>query len=67
MACECWFHRYHVVHICGCGQLIDHSQGAWDQHKFHGGNWETFPSELYRHDDTPESIRERARQEGCKK
>jgi hypothetical protein len=57
--CDCWFHRYHVVHICACGKLIDHSQGTMDEHRFHG-NMESFPSNLYRHNDTPQMLKDRA-------
>lgn len=62
--CECWYHRYHVVHICSCGEIIDHSQGTWDIHKFHMNRdeFESYPSELYRHGDTPETLRDRALQ-----
>ena len=57
--CECWYHRYHVVHICGCGQLIDHSQGSWDTHKNCEGRMEDYPSCVYRHGDTPGTLRAR--------
>jgi len=54
--CECLYHRYHVVHICACGKLIDHSQDTMDKHREHGG-MEGYPSDLYKHGDTPEILR----------
>jgi hypothetical protein len=31
----CMMHRYHVVHICGCGTLHSHSQGDCNDHRLH--------------------------------
>ena len=63
MACDCLFHCYHVVHICDCGQLIPHSQAAWDEHKDHNGMY-TISSDLYQHGDTPETLRQRVEESG---
>lgn len=45
--CECLVHRYHVAHLCACGEIISHSQAAWDAHKFHAGMID-FDPELYK-------------------
>ena len=54
--CECRYHRYHVVHICGCGEVISHSQADWDAHRHHNPQMRTIPSSLYRHGDTAETL-----------
>ena len=33
--CLCTIHRYHVAHICSCGLIYAHSQGACDTHRSH--------------------------------
>ena len=34
MACDCPFHRYHVMHLClDHGKAISHSQADCDQHR----------------------------------
>jgi hypothetical protein len=54
--CSCLYHRYEIVHICPCGELISHSQGDWDEHRFHEGDWRTVHSSLYRHGDTAQDL-----------
>lgn len=56
--CECVIHRYHIGHLCLCGEVISHSQAAFDYHKFHGGmlDFDTF---WYKHGDTLADIFDR--------
>ena len=58
--CDCEFHRYHLVHICRkCNVVTTHSQADWEEHKHHG-DFESIPSQYYRHGDTPDALRLRA-------
>jgi hypothetical protein len=65
MSCECWFHRYHVVHtIVGDPVTVyAHDQFAWDTALAPalraGQTVETWPSEQYRHRETADELRER--------
>lgn len=58
--CDCIYHRYHVVHVCPCGQLISHSQSAWDAHRLHQGEWVTLDSSKFEHIDTAEDVKRKA-------
>lgn len=58
LGCDCPIHRYHVAHICACGEVISHSQSAWDAHRFHGGML-NFSPEWYKHGDTSEEVFDR--------
>jgi hypothetical protein len=51
----CVIHRYHVVHLCGCGKLYSHSQGDCNEHKLHpiGIN---IPSRFYNHGETAKQL-----------
>ena len=49
--CDCIYHRYKNVYICGCGKLVSNSQDDWSEHKLHK-NGILIPSEYYWHDDT---------------
>ena len=50
MDCECWYHRYHVAHLCHtCRKVVDHSQGSWDQHRGH--DLENFNPHLFSDQD----------------
>ncbi len=51
----CMYHRYHVVHICGCGKLHSHSQGDCDAHRLHKIGID-IPSEYYYHGDTADML-----------
>ena len=55
--CECLIHRYHVAHICQCGEIIAHSQSAWDYHKNHGEMVSFNPTLHYAHGDSVETLR----------
>ena len=54
----CIMHRYESVYICGCGQLISHSQGDWDEHRLHPIGI-SIPSEYYAHGDTAKDLFDR--------
>ena len=58
--CDCIYHRYHVVHVCGCGALISHSQGDWNEHRLHEGEMVTLDSAKYQNGDTAETVVEKA-------
>lgn len=60
----CEFHRYQTVYICGCGKLVSHSQGAWNEHRLHP-NGISIPIEYYRHDDTASTLFDRCHAYGC--
>ena len=49
--CDCIFHRYKTVYICGCGKLVSHSQSDWNEHRLHP-NGINISSEYYWHEDT---------------
>jgi hypothetical protein len=63
MQCECWHHRYHMVHIIdGDDRVYCHSQSQWDDlRRIHGNSLNdkihSFPSELYKHGMTAEEIK----------
>lgn len=61
--CECLIHRYHVAHLCACGEVISHSQGDFDSHKHHGGMIGFHP-DLYEHGDGFTDVWERLGREG---
>ena len=52
--CPCLFHRYHIAHICECGQLYSHSQSECDEHRFH--DCISFDSGFYQHGDTAKGV-----------
>lgn len=56
-ACECIFHRYHVVHVYR-GLLYDHSQGTWDAvlRDADPGEIRHYPSSEYRHGMTADEL-----------
>jgi len=63
MKCDCWYHRYHVVHcIPESEKVFDHSQGTWDDKLRSQPEIETYPSELYQHEMTASELREAYRQ-----
>lgn len=47
----CLYHRYETVYICGCGKLVSHSQGDWNDHRLHP-NGINIPSYRFYHGDT---------------
>lgn len=56
-ACECLFHRYHVVHVYQ-GVVYDHSQGTWDEVLRDADPQEIrhYPSSEYRHGMTGDEL-----------
>ena len=58
--CECQYHRYHVVHVCGCGKLHSHSQADCDAHRRCTGESITLNSDQYVHGDTADDVRRKA-------
>jgi len=59
--CECWYHRYHIVHtLPGDEMVYDHSQGVWDTDLKGKEGIETYPSYLYKHGMTAMQLREAA-------
>lgn len=61
--CECIFHRYSTVYICGCGKLVSHSQADWDAHRLHP-NGINIPSKRFKHGDNAASLFDRMHIEG---
>ncbi len=56
--CECWYHRYHVVHtLPGDERVYDHSQGTWNGDLRGRQDVESYPSELYEHGMTASQLR----------
>lgn len=64
LPCDCIMHRYNTVYLCGCGQLISHSQGDWNDHRLHP-NGINIPSEYYHHGDTAQTLFDRLQVYGC--
>ena len=56
--CECRYHKFSVVHICKCGNIISESVDDRQNHFTHGIA-ETIPSHLYRHGDSVETLQHR--------
>jgi hypothetical protein len=54
-SCPCLAHRYHVVHICGCGELYTHSQGDCNDHRLHPVGID-IPSRFYNHGETARGL-----------
>jgi len=63
MKCECWYHRYNVVHTVkdDNAAVYDHSQGTWDA-ELRGKKVKTFPSDLYQHGMTATELEKEARE-----
>lgn len=49
--CNCIYHRYNTVYICGCGKLVSHSQEDWNEHRLHL-NGINIPSKYFYHEDS---------------
>lgn len=58
--CECWKHRYHVVHtLPGDPRVYDHSQGTMDDLRLRDDcdELESWPAEKYQHGMTADDLR----------
>ena len=58
LGCDCIYHRYQTVYICGGGKLVSHSQADWDVHRLHP-NGINIDSKWYKHDDTASKLFDR--------
>lgn len=61
MSCDCFHHRYHIVHIFADSEVVyDHSQGTFDSIlKNKLGSRKDIPSRFYEHGMTASQLKER--------